>query len=91
MTYRDELAKDSENCSICGVVIKKHLRCELCAIMVGPGHYERWLSEFRGYKLCSDCIGKWKRREEKRGRRITFEELQSPRRRDKSAVQESVK
>ncbi len=53
-------------------------QCEGCMIFTG-GVEEPWreLTEYRGRKLCGYCIKEWRRREERVGREITWEEFRT--------------
>jgi len=46
--------------------------CEGCSI--GIGGIESILTEFRGHHLCGSCQADWKSLEERKGRRVEFEE-----------------
>ena len=48
--------------------------CESCRIVIG-GIEEHYLFEYREHKICSWCQAKWRRKEERAGREIDWEEF----------------
>ena len=53
----------------------KKPRCEACGIIEGGKVCREVLSEHDGEMVCSWCESKWKKREEREGREITFYEF----------------
>jgi len=52
-------------------------KCEGCLIVTGGVEEDR-LIDFRGHYICSWCIVQWKKREEREGRKIDWQEFTEP-------------
>lgn len=50
-------------------------QCQGCGIFTG-GKEEPWeLTDYRGHRICSWCLARWRHRDELAGREISFEEF----------------
>ena len=57
---------------------KKLKQCEACGILEHGDICREKLSSYRGHKICTYCIGAWKKLDRKLGRESTSEELINP-------------
>lgn len=60
---RNRKRNNSEIC-YCGIPYREHPRCDGCGILAGPGHMVTELIEYRGKRLCRDCLQVFQAREE---------------------------
>lgn len=65
-------------CERCGVMMKNHPVCEACGILCGPGHLEDSLGNYRGHKICGNCLKVWERLDKELGRETTWGEVTRP-------------
>jgi hypothetical protein len=42
-------------CPICGHPMRGHPKCELCGILMGPGHYAGATFDVEGHGVCKAC------------------------------------
>lgn len=52
----------------------KEDQCESCQIFT-DGVEEHYIEEYREHRICSWCENQWRRKEERVGRLITFDEF----------------
>lgn len=66
-----------EQCPRCYIIMRNHPKCNACGILCGIGH-KNALCEYRGKKLCSYCVGAWRRLERLIGREAKWGEFLRP-------------
>jgi len=42
-------------CPVCFELLKTHRQCEVCTILIGSGHVEKELFDYRDLKVCKSC------------------------------------
>lgn len=77
--YTKEMRRTG-NCPICNKPIKRHQKCDACLIMAGNLHADICLTTFREHKLCSFCVGIWRRMDKLLGRPALWKEFAYPER-----------
>lgn len=51
----DRIIERDGRCPRDGILLRDHLRCSVCHILIGPLHYERHAIERGGRVLCGGC------------------------------------
>jgi hypothetical protein len=45
----------------CGAPLGNHPACQSCGTLIGQGHLDGHLVEYRGYHICPHCVQSWEK------------------------------